>query len=373
MRDLETVGRWFTRIFPGAYQSPNGSWRASAEEAGRADQYEEDLTIGMNPATGKLGIVDRAVWDMGDAREGRRTPIDVVMQFVDNVKVLGMPDPVRAAHWLCEAIGVSPERLGWQSGGTSSQRPRERVPLIPAEIVAPEFPVDALGPRLAPVAKAISRKTQSREEIAAQSLLTVSSLAVQGHRDVMLPFGQKRPLSIYAMTIAESGDRKSSSDSEARRPVNLREDAMREEHEIDMSSWRIQHSAWTGEKKKIENSRKNISFEERKRQLEALGEEPARPLLPILTTGDLTVEGLTKEWSNAPASLGIFSAEGSIFLGGYGMSEDNKKKTCGALSELWDGTAPRRVRAGDGVIILRGRRLAVHILVQSEILRLPNT
>jgi RecA-family ATPase len=121
--DLKTVGLWFKRIFPGAYQSPNGSWRASAEETGRADQYEEDLTIGVNTVTGKLGIVDRAVWDMGDSRNGRRTPIDLVLEWVPT-ESLPKPHlrsrPLRAAYWLCEAIGRDPADFGWKDGLASA-------------------------------------------------------------------------------------------------------------------------------------------------------------------------------------------------------------------------------------------------------------
>jgi hypothetical protein len=108
-------------------QSPNGSWRASAEETGRAHQYEEDLTIGMNPATGKLGIVDRAVHDMGDPREGRRTPIDLVLEWVaaeSLPKPLIPNQPLRAAHWLCEAIGRDPAEFGWKDGRASANGER---------------------------------------------------------------------------------------------------------------------------------------------------------------------------------------------------------------------------------------------------------
>jgi len=70
MRDLETVGRWLKKIFPGARRSANGSWRVSPEETRRPDR-EEDLSIGLN-ADGSLGIVDFAEHDMGDRRAGRR-------------------------------------------------------------------------------------------------------------------------------------------------------------------------------------------------------------------------------------------------------------------------------------------------------------
>jgi hypothetical protein len=75
---------------------------------------------------------------------------------------------------------------------------------------------------------------------------------------------------------------------------------------------------------------------------------------------------LAKIWLNAPASLGLFSAEAGQFVGGHGMSADHKLKTAAALSEMWDGRGMRRLRAGDGLTILDGRRLATHLMLQPE-------
>jgi hypothetical protein len=63
-------------------------------------------------------------------------------------------------------------------------------------------------------------------------------------------------------------------------------------------------------------------------------------------------------------SVGLFSAEGGQFIGGYGMNEENRLKTAAALSGIWDGEPIKRVRAGDGVIIMPGRRVAMHLMVQ---------
>ena len=82
-------------------------------------------------------------------------------------------------------------------------------------------------------------------------------------------------------------------------------------------------------------------------------------------TGDLTVEGLTKNWLNAHAALGVFTAQG-VFTAGHGMNEDNRLKTAAMLSELWDGKPIKRVRALDGVTILPGRRLAFHVMIQPD-------
>jgi hypothetical protein len=66
------------------------------------------------------------------------------------------------------------------------------------------------------------------------------------------------------------------------------------------------------------------------------------------------------------AALGVFTAEGGMFTAGHGMNDDNRLKTAAMLSELWDGKPIKRVRALDGVTILPGRRLALHVMIQPD-------
>src|SRR5688572_17705009 len=68
------------------------------------------------------------------------------------------------------------------------------------------YPVDALGPILAPAVKAIRHQIQAPTAICAQSILGAATLAVQSHADILLPYGQSRPLSEFFVSIAESGD-----------------------------------------------------------------------------------------------------------------------------------------------------------------------
>lgn len=82
------------------------------------------------------------------------------------------------------------------------------IPLFPPMPEAERFPIESLGPVLSSAAAAIARKVQVPEAIAAQSVLAVAALACQAHADVMLPYGQKRPLSLDFVTIAASGARK---------------------------------------------------------------------------------------------------------------------------------------------------------------------
>jgi hypothetical protein len=52
--------------------------------------------------------------------------------------------------------------------------------------------------------------------------------------------------------------------------------------------------------------------------------------------------------------------------GGHRFGPDHRLKTAAALSQLWDGCGIRRLRAGDGITDLPGRRLALHLMVQPD-------
>ena len=161
--------------------------------------------------------------------------------------------------------------------------------------------------------------------IAGHSVLAVASLASQALADVALPYGQRRPLSLNAVSVLETGGRKTSADGEALWPVRKHERNLRERNEADHAEWKIKAAAHAAQKRKIENDSK-LTLTQRELELRALGSEPLAPLHPILTAPDPTIEGLAKAWPLAPASLGIFSAEGGQFVGGHGMSAEHKLK-----------------------------------------------
>jgi hypothetical protein len=102
---FQTLAAWVPDIFGSAaeYQPNTGAWRVSSRALGRDN--DEDLSI--SPLGGK----DWGVWDIGDARQGKRTAIDIVMEHGN------APDAEAAAFWLCERCGVDPAALGWSEDG----------------------------------------------------------------------------------------------------------------------------------------------------------------------------------------------------------------------------------------------------------------
>src|SRR3954454_18456545 len=105
-----------------------------------------------------------------------------------------------------------------------------RRPLPPPD----SFPIEALGNLLGPAAQVIQGKTQAPLAICAQSVLAAATLAVQGYADVQLPTRQTRPASGYFVTVAASGERKTSADTEALWPIRKHEENLRVRFDAEM-------------------------------------------------------------------------------------------------------------------------------------------
>jgi len=249
-------------------------------------------------------------------------------------------------------------------------KPEGPQPLVRHIAAGAAYPVRALGPlRLA--VEAVQGMTQAPMAIPAQSALAVASLAVQGFADVDT-LGGPRALSLYALTIARSGERKSACDAPLMAPLRDHEREQAKSQRDDMISWTNAHALWKGERDRILTDAKKGRGEKRtaaQADLAALGAEPAAPPSADRTVSEPTFEGLTKLFATGQPSLGLFSDEGGQFLGGHAMNSDNRQKTLAALNDLWQGNAIRRTRAGDGHATLFGRRLAVHLMVQPSVAR----
>jgi len=231
---------------------------------------------------------------------------------------------------------------------------------------ADPFPIGELGNLLAPAALAINDRVQAPLAICGQSVLAAATLAVQGHANVALPTGHAKPLSGYFVTVAATGERKSSADQEALWPVRQRENALREASAGERLDFENAETAWKKAReaavKKAKGDRARI-----KEALDALGPPPLPPVEPILTCPEPTYEGACKLLAVGWPSVGIFAAEGGQFIGGHGMADDAKLRTAAGLSALWDGAPIKRVRALDGFTVLQGRRVAMHLMTQPDV------
>jgi hypothetical protein len=247
-----------------------------------------------------------------------------------------------------------------------AERP-EPLPLRRSIAPAQPYPLKALGKVLMDATLAITDKVFCPDAIAAQSVLAAAALATQAHANVKHPATlEPRPLSLFLVTVAASGERKSAADRFAIEPIKTREGELHDKHEQEQRVYRDAQAVYDKARDVIIKGPK-IDQSDAAMKLAALKPPPAAPLVPVLTAPDPTLEGLHKLFAIGEPSMGLFSDEGGTFIGGYGMSDESRLRTGSGLSDLWDGKPIKRVRGGDGVTVLKGRRLSLHIMVQPGI------
>jgi hypothetical protein len=248
--------------------------------------------------------------------------------------------------------------------------PEGPQPLLRATPPGAPYPVEALGP-LRSAVEAVQGMTQALLAIPAQSALAVASLAVVGHADVET-LGGARPVALHAVTIAQSGERKSSCYGPLMEALRDHERAQAETQRAATQSWRNKHALWKGEQQRILTAAKTAKGAKKiegMADLETLGAEPAAPPSADRVVTEPTYEGLTRLFAEGQPALGIFADEGGQFLGGFAMKSQSRQKILAALNDLWQGNPIRRTRQGDSSLTLYGRRLAVHLMVQPSVAR----
>ncbi|PSW02560.1 YfjI family protein [Photobacterium lipolyticum] len=236
------------------------------------------------------------------------------------------------------------------------------LPLIPEAIKSEPYPLDALGAVLGNAAKIIAEGIQVPPAMAGNSVLAAAALAVQHIANVNID-GRSYPISLFCLTIAESGDRKSATDKCALAPAKQAQAKLQSDYKASVKCYQDDIQVFEKEKKLILNNKK-LGPDETRARLHEL-KEPIAPKQPNLLADEPTIEGLQKSFAKGLPSQGLFNDEGGQFFGGHAMSAEQQLKSAAGLSRLWDGSDQARTRAGEGEsMFICNPRLSVHLMIQ---------
>ncbi|PBQ17008.1 hypothetical protein CCL08_14950 [Pseudomonas congelans] len=229
--------------------------------------------------------------------------------------------------------------------------PRPPRPLIESNPVPQPYPVQALGGILGPAVERMAEVIGVPQALAAQSVLAASALATQGHAGLQFD-GRNYPLSLYLITVAASGDRKTAADRSALLPA-------RQWEREQWQHYREQLSRYRAAQRQAQRINPSDPAPTNSVPLEA------EPSAPRLITADPTIEALIKGLCHDLPSMGLFCDEGGQFLGSSTMSRDNRLKAVTTLSSLWDGSPIDRARSMAGESLRAyDRRLSLHLMLQ---------
>jgi putative DNA primase/helicase len=281
---------------------------------------------------------------------------------------------VRGVDAVRKAIGeASALNDGMDSAGVNESW-SEPQPL--ATKVEPEpYPFDALPDTIRAAVEEVQAFTKAPVPLVASSALGALSLAIQAHFDAKRAEKLQGPVGLFLLTIADSGERKSTCDGFFTQAIRNYEEAQVRAAQPILKDYRADLEAWeakrNGIKEKIrqltKESKPTASMESVLRDLEH--DKPEPPRIPRLLYADATPEalayGLAKQWPSA----GVVSAEAGIVFGSHGMGKDSVMRNLALLNQLWDGDSLPIDRRSTESFTVRGARLTIALQVQEATLR----
>lgn len=241
------------------------------------------------------------------------------------------------------------------------------------------YPIEALPPIIANAVIEVQRFVQAPMAMVACSAMATVAAACQARNDVERARGLVGPISLYMLTVADSGERKSTLDGHFSKPLQDYEKRCAFAAETELKKYAADLAFWTATKKGLEQAatKKAEGFDKKpgdakdvcQRLRDHEIQKPAAPVIPRMIYRDATPEallhGIAKEWP----SVALMSSEGGIVFGGHGMSKESQMRNLATINELWDGKPVRTDRRAADASYNADGRMTVAIQVQAPTLK----
>ena len=248
---------------------------------------------------------------------------------------------------------------------------------LTAIIEAESYPVDALPDTLRNAVEEVQAFVQAPVSLVASSALSALSLAIQAHVDVKRAENLFGPVSLFLLTIADSGERKTTCDKYFMKAILDYQTDQRElakpkkkEYEAAKAGWEAKHRGIKGEIRKLFGKGKEESAKEQEDVLCDLQKcKPIPPREPRLIYTDITPEelkwSLAKQWPSGA----VVSSEAGLVLGSYSMGKDSIMRFLATFNQLWDAMDIYTDRRTSESFVVHGARFTFGMQVQKATLR----
>lgn len=335
---------------------------------------DDDLATPGNPGMMKATEAARSVGALlaipafGADRPNKATDFNDMAKLcgVEAVKqaIANASAPAMLAHLPGDKHALEGGFDGWQ----------EPQPLA-AKVEPEAYPLDALPDAIRAAVEEVQAFTKAPIPMVASSALAALSLAIQAHADVKRADKLSGPVGLFLLTIADSGERKSTCDgffttairdyqaqqAEAAKPE-------RAEHRAALAAWEAKRAGLVDAIK--QGAKSGTATGDKERDLrEHEQDKPEPPRVPKLLRGDDTPENLAFVMSREWPSAGAISAEAGIIFGAHGMGKDSIMRNLALLNILWDGGTLDIGRRTSESFAVKGARLTMALQVQEATLR----
>lgn len=236
------------------------------------------------------------------------------------------------------------------------------------------YPLEALPSEIRAAVEEVQSFTQAPPAMVASCALSALSLAGQGIADVRRDEGLEGPTGLFFLTLAESGERKTSVDSFFTGCLREKEQIEKEKAAPVVKEYMAAHAAWESKKSGILSKIAQLSkagkltLEEERRLADIEKAEPEAPLVLRLLYQDATPEALAWGLAHYWPSGAVISSEAGIVFGGHAMGKDSIVRNLALINQLWDGTPVHIDRRTAPNYILQGARLTMGLATQPQTL-----
>jgi putative DNA primase/helicase len=242
--------------------------------------------------------------------------------------------------------------------------------------VAPEpYPLDALPDGIRQAVEEVQSFVQAPAALVSLAALAALSASAQALYNVHRADKLTGPIGLFLLSIADSGERKSTCDSFFRPAIREYEKQQAIARRTDVEKYRAAAAAWeatrtgllTAIREAAKSNKSTAVYEAQLQKHEGL--KPQEPRVPKILLGDSTPEHLAFSLAHRWPSGAVISAEGGLIFGSHAMGTDSIMRSLALFNTLWDGAAHDIGRRTSESYTVRGARLTVALQVQEVTLR----
>lgn len=208
---------------------------------------------------------------------------------------------------------------------------------------------------------------QAPKELVMSTALAAVSTSLQGIVDIQWPDGRISPLSLYFLTRAKSGERKTSVYSRIFSPIHEFQRQEREHFRKGQDKYFVDYEIWEKKRKAImskivQDSAKGKEVSDLEGSLrENEKQKPVREKSLNFLYDDVTSEALIHDMSENSKYTALVTSEGGSILRGGAFKNFSK------INDLWSGETVKSDRKSTDSSYVEGGRLTMNIMVQPEV------
>lgn len=296
----------------------------------------------------------------------------------DYAKLHGL-DAVKTAIAAAQKVGADNTAKDTEPPPASDPDGWPEPQPLAAKVEPEPYPLDALPDTIRAAVIEVQAFTKAPVPMVAGAALAALSLAIQTYVDIKRADKLHGPVGLFLLTIADSGERKSTCDSfftSAIRDYQADQAELakpeQEKHRAKLAAWEAKRAGMLEAIKLASKGSKPTANIERELHLHEQ-DKPEPPRVPKLIRGDDTPENLAYVLAHGWPSAGAISAEAGAILGAHGMGSESAMRNMGLINILWDGGTLDIGRRSKESFTVQGARLTMGLQVQEPTLREFNT